>query len=143
MASGLFNNFKSGLMKGTFNLDTGGHTIKIALMGSGYTFSATQLYWGSTGVSSNEVPATGGYSAGGNTITSSVDGTTSTAKFLTAGDITWSSATITAYGAIIYDSTAASSPLIAWIDFGGAQSSSNGNFTISWTSQSNVIVSFT
>ena len=139
MASGLFNNFKTGLMKSTFNLHTGGHTIKIALMGSGYTYSATHVFWGDTGVSSNEASGTG-YTTGGATITSSVAGT-STAQFKTAGDITWSSSTITAYGALIYDSTASSSPLIAWIDFGGAQSSSNGNLTISWTSDSNVIVS--
>lgn len=140
MASGIYNVFKTGLMKGTFNLHTGGHTIKIALMGSGYTYSAAHAGWGTTGVSSNEVAAGNGYTAGGATITSSVGGTT-TATFNTGGDITWSNSTITAYGAIIYDDTDGTKSLIAWIDFGGAQSSSSGNFTISWTSQSNVIIS--
>ena len=137
MASGLFDVFKTGLMKGTFNVHTGGHAIKIALMGVGYSFNATtQSAW--TDISANEVTGVN-YSAGGTTITSSVALSSNTAQFKTAGDITWASSTITAYGAIIYDSTATGA-LIAWIDFGGAQSSSNGNFTISWTSQSNVIV---
>ena len=139
MASGIYDTFKSGLMKGTYNVNTGGHAIKIALMGVGYSFNAsTHALWAD--VSANE--ATGvNYSTGGTTITSSVDVSSNVARFKTSGDITWASSTITAYGAIIYDSTASSSPLIAWIDFGGGQSSSNGNFTISWTSQSNIIIS--
>jgi hypothetical protein len=127
-------------MKGIFNLHTGGHVIKIALMGQGYTYAATHVNWTDSGVSSNEIASGNGYTTGGATITTSVSGTTS-AAFNTSGDIVWSNSTISAYGAIIYDSTATNSPLIAWIDFGGVQSSSNGNFTISWTSQGNIIVS--
>jgi hypothetical protein len=149
MASGLYNSFKTGLMIGKFNLTS--DTIKVALMSSTYpaAFSASsQIKW--SDVSSYEISSsspTVGYITGGATITCSVAGT-STAQFDTtgtdgSGNCTWSSATITAYGAVIYDSSATNSPLIAWIDFGGIQSSTNGNFIVSWTSQSNVVVSMT
>ena len=148
MASGLYNSFKSGLMSKVFNLNAT-DVIKIALMGSGYpaAFNAgTGTIW--SDISSYETSSTVGYSTGGQAITCSVDGTTSTAKFKTtgtdgSGNATWSTATITAYGAVIYDVTAGNR-LIAWIDFGGVQSSSLGNFTVSWTgSASEVIVSIT
>jgi len=151
MASGLYNSFKSGLMKKVFNLDAT-DVINIALMNNSYpaAFSAgTGTVW--SDISTYEISAsapTVGYSTGGQAIVCSVDGTTSTAKFKTTGtdglgNATWSTATITAYGAVLYDVTA-SNRLIAWIDFGGAQSSSLGNFTVSWAGgASEVIVSIT
>jgi hypothetical protein len=138
MASLIYNTFKSGLMKGVYNLHTGGNTVKLALVNA-YTPVATHAVW--TDVSGDEVTGTG-YTSGGATVTTTVSGT-STANFNTSGDITWSSSTITATGGIIYDSTASGSPLIAYVDFSGTQSSSNGNFTVSWTAASDVIISLT
>ena len=128
-------------MKKVFNLHATDE-IRVALMKSTYNglFDATSQSW--SDISSYEITAGGGYDAGGAIMTTTVDGTTSTAKFLTDGDVTWSNATITAYGAVIYDVTAGNK-LIAWLYFGGAQSSSSGNFTVSWTSSSEVIVSIT
>lgn len=57
-------------------------------------------------------------------------------------DVTWSSSTITAaYAALYWDSgTPATSPLIAYVDFGGDQSSSNGNFTVAWDSTGILVI---
>ena len=54
---------------------------------------------------------------------------------LDADDQTWTSSTITARYAVVYDATPATNatkPLIGYVDFGSDQSSSNGNFTITW-----------
>ena len=137
MSSIIYNSFKSGLMNGTFNLGSGGDVLKVALL-IGYTANAAHTQF--SDVSSTEVSGTA-YTSGGKIITTVVDGTTSTAKIDTKGDVTWANSTITATGAVIYDTTAAGSPLICYIDFGGSQSTASGSFTLSWTGSSNVIVS--
>lgn len=118
--------FKQALLDGEmdFSSDTA-QTFKIAL----YTSSAT-LDAGTTAYSvTNEVSGTG-YSAGGNTLTISANPTTSgTTAFLDFADTTWSSATITARGALIYKS-GGSNPAVAVLDFGGDKTSTAGDFTI-------------
>ena len=132
----IYNGFKSGLMEAAFNLNAS-NTIKVALVNSLTPNASSQAVW--SDVSSTEVSGTG-YTAGGQTITTAVSVTGTTAYFTLSADVTWSSSTITATGAVIYDSTA-SNKLIAYVDFGGSQSSSNGNFTVSWSSQSYQIIS--
>lgn len=82
----------------------------------------------------NPTEASGtGYTAGGVVLSSKTSTASGTTVTLSAANVTWSSSTITAAGAIIYDNTPASNkPLLAYVDFGGSQSSSNGNFTITW-----------
>ena len=101
-------------------------TFKIAL----YTSSAT-LGAGTTAyTTSNECPSTGNYSAGGNTLTvSQVPTSTGTTAFLDFADTTWSNATITANGALIYNSTQ-SNKAVAVLAFGGDKTSTAGDFTI-------------
>ena len=101
-------------------------TFKIAL----YTSSAT-LGAGTTAyTTSNECPSTGNYSAGGNTLTvSQVPTSTGTTAFLDFADTTWSNATITANGALIYNSTQ-SDKAVAVLAFGGDKTSTAGDFTI-------------
>ena len=101
-------------------------TFKIAL----YTSSAT-LGAGTTAyTTSNEVPSTGNYSAGGNTLSvSQVPTSTGTTAFLDFADTTWSNATITANGALIYNSTQ-SDKAVAVLAFGGDKTSTAGDFTI-------------
>ncbi len=68
--------------------------------------------------------------------TSTYDGTNNVIV-LDAADVTWSSSTITARYAVVYDdtpATAGTKPLIGYVDFGSDQSSTNGNFTITWDS---------
>ena len=121
----------AAMANGSINWTT--DTIKVALCTSAYTpdQDAHDFFNDVT----NEVTGTG-YTAGGATLgskTSAYTGGTNTTA-LDAADTTWSASTITARYAIIYKSTgtAATSPLIGWVDFGADVVSSAGNFTITW-----------
>ena len=130
MASGVYNQFKYQSLKKLIDLSA--DTIKVALLDSSHAFDADNSNWSS--VSANEVSGAG-YSAGGNTLASlslTQDDSNDRAKW-DADDSTWSSATITAAHAVIYDDTATGDPLICSIDFGGNQSVAGGDFTIAWS----------
>ena len=100
-------------------------TFKIALYTSSATLDATTTAYTVT----NEVSGTG-YSAGGNTLTVSQTPTsTSTTAWLDFADTTWTSSTITANGALIYNDTQ-SDKAVAVLAFGGDKTSTNGDFTI-------------
>ncbi len=116
------NSFKTELLGGTHDLDT--DTIKIALFTSSATLGASTTAYST----SNEVSGTG-YTAGGNTLAGaaiSLSGSTAIVDFT---DTTWSSATITARGALIYNSSKADRA-IAVLDFSSDKSSTNGDFTV-------------
>ena len=131
MASFIYNEFKADLMGGAVDLDTSGDTIRVALMGTGHSASAAaNVNW--TSVSANELANGSGYTTGGATLA----GQAVTEAATTAWDGTdtaWTSATFSAYYAVIYDTTNTNS-LIASIDFGGVQTVSSGTFTIQWHS---------
>ncbi len=116
------SSFKGEVLGGTHDLDT--DTIKIALYTSAATLDATTTVYSTT----NEVVGTG-YSAGGNTLagaTISVSGTTAIVDFT---DSSWTTATITARGALIYNSSKADKA-IAVLDFGADKTSTAGTFTV-------------
>ena len=122
------SSFKQELLGGVHDLDT--HTLKIALIKSsmsGTYGAATANYSDVTG---NSDEATGtNYSAGGQNLDSgtiALSGTTATVDF---ADEVFSNLTITARGAIIYNSSA-SNKAIAVFDFGGDVSATSGDFTI-------------
>ena len=100
-------------------------TFKIALYTSSATLDATTTAYSTT----NEVATGGGYSAGGNTLTTIAPTSSGTTAFLDFNDTTWSTSTITANGALIYNSTQ-SNRAVAVLAFGSDKSSSGGNFTI-------------
>ena len=100
-------------------------TFKIALYTSSATLGATTTAYATT----NEVSGTG-YTAGGNTLTVAQTPTsTSTTAWLDFSDTTWSSSTITANGALIYNATN-SNKAVAVLAFGGDKTSTNGDFTV-------------
>lgn len=104
---------------------TGADTFKIALFTSAATLSAATTTYSTT----NEVSGTG-YTAGGNTLTiSQAPTSTSTTAWLDFADSTWSAATITANGALIYNSTQGDRA-VAVLAFGGDKTSTAGDFTI-------------
>lgn len=104
---------------------TGADTFKIALFTSAATLSAATTTYSTT----NEVSGTG-YTAGGKTLTiSQAPTSTSTTAWLDFADSTWSAATITANGALIYNSTQGNRA-VAVLAFGGAKTSTAGDFTI-------------
>jgi hypothetical protein len=134
MPSKLYGNFLLKALNKEVDFDT--DTIKVALLSSSYTPDQDAHDYFND-VSTYEVSGTG-YTSGGATLaskTATYDSATNVIV-LDAADTTWSSSTITARYAVIYDSTGTSSTsaLIGYVDFGSDQSSTNGNFTITWDS---------
>ena len=134
ITSAICTSFKKELLEGLMDFNaTSGSTFKIALIKanasqSGTYSAATTNYSDVTG-NSDELPATGGYSTGGNTLTN-IDPTTSgTTAFVDFADTTWTSATFTTRGCIIYN-TSQSNKAVMVIDFGADFSVSGGTFQI-------------
>jgi hypothetical protein len=135
MADVIYNSFKKKIMDGSIDLDT--DTIKVVLVTSSYTPNIdTHTQYSHI---TNQVTGTG-YTAGGATLANksvAVDTTNDRAKF-DADDTTWTTASITARGAIIYKyvdnagSPDDTSPLICYKDFGADVTSTNADFTIKW-----------
>jgi len=120
--------FKQALLDGEmdFSSDTA-QSYKIAL----YTSSASLDAATAAYTTSNEVSGTG-YSAGGNTLSISTNPTTGgTTAFLSFATTTWTTATITAAGALIYQA-GGSTPAVAVLDFGGDKTSTAGDFQITF-----------
>ena len=133
MPSKLYGQFLSQALNKEIDWDT--DTIKVALLSNAYTPDQDAHNY-LDDVVANEVSGTG-YTAGGNTLANKTNSYNSSTNVITldADDTTWSSSTITARYAVIYDAspaTNATKPLIGYVDFGSDQSSSNGNFTITW-----------
>jgi hypothetical protein len=126
ISQALCTSFKVELLTATHNFTTlTGDVFKIALYTSSATLNASTTAYTTT----DEVPSTGNYSAGGNTLTNVTPFSSGTTAFTDFDDTTWSSATITARGALIYNSSK-SNRAVAVLDFGGDKSSTSGNFTI-------------
>ena len=123
----MVTSFKVGVLDGTFDFSSGtSQVFKIALFTSAATLDATTTAYSVT----NEVSGTG-YSAGGNTLTiSQVPTSTGTTAFLDFADTTWSNASITARGALIYLADGVTNPAVAVLDFGSDKTSTDGDFTI-------------
>jgi hypothetical protein len=118
--------FKKELLEAKHNfLNSGGNTFRLALYTNSSSFTAATTAYTST----NEVSGTN-YTAKGNSLTR-VDPTTSGTTALTDfADTTWSSATITARGALLYNDSASGDPTCLVLDFGADKSSSSGDFTV-------------
>jgi hypothetical protein len=119
--------FKVELMRGVHNFTTStGNTFKLALYNNSASFTAATTAY----TSSNEVAASGSYVAGGGALTNVTPSSTGTTAFTDFADLSFTSATITAFGALIYNDTAAGDPSVCVLDFGGAKTSTSGTFTI-------------
>ena len=117
--------FKQELMEGVHDFTT--HTFKIALFTSTATLDATTTAYSTT----NEVSGTG-YTAGGEdlTVTGGAVSISGTTAFIDFTDVSWTSATITARGALIYNSSVGGNPAVAVLDFGSDKISTDGTFTV-------------
>jgi hypothetical protein len=119
--------FKVELMRAVHNFTTStGNTFKLALYDNSASFTAATTAYTAT----NEVANSGSYSAGGGTLTNVTPTSTGTTAFTDFADLSFTTATITAYGALIYNDTAAGDPTVCVLDFGGAKTSTSGTFTI-------------
>lgn len=126
ISQAMCTSFKVDLLAGTQDFDT--DTFKVAL----YTSSASLDAATTAYTTSGEVPSTGNYTAGGNTLTVSVTPTsTGTTAFISFANTTWVASTITARGALIYNSSK-SNKAVAVLDFGFDKVSTDGDFTINW-----------
>lgn len=122
ISQALCTSFKQELLTGTHIFGT--DTFKLALYVSTANLGANTTSYTTSG----EVAAGGAYSTGGVTLTAnvSVSGTTAIVDF---NDVSWTSSTITARGALIYNNSK-SDKAVAVLDFGSDKSSSSGTFTI-------------
>lgn len=117
-----YHNFGTTVTRGS----TAADTFKIALYTSSATLDAATTVYSGT----NEVANGNGYTTGGNTLSiSQVPTSTSTTAWLDFADTTWSAATITANGALIYNDTQGDRA-VAVLAFGGDKTSTAGDFTI-------------
>ena len=118
--------FKVELMTATHNFtNSTGDDFKIAMYDNSASFTAATTAYTAT----NEVSGAG-YVAKGNTLVNVTPTSTSTTAFTDFGDSTWSTSTITARGAMIFNDTAVGDPSVVILDFGSDKSSSAGDFTI-------------
>jgi|SRR5210317_376063 len=119
--------FKQELMVGTHNFTTStGDTFKLALYDNNASFTAATTAYTAT----NEVGDSGSYAAGGGSLTNVTPTTSGTTALTDFADLEFTSATITARGALIYNSTASGDPTVAVLDFGADKTSTTGTFTI-------------
>jgi len=118
--------FKKELLTATHDFTAStGSTFKLALYTNSASFTAATTAYTAT----NEVSGTG-YSAGGGTLTNVTPTSSGTTGLTDFDDLTFSTATITARGALIYNDTAAGDPSVVVLDFGGDKTSTAGDFTI-------------
>ena len=122
--------FKDQILEAVHDFrSSGGDVFKLALYSSAATLDATTTAY----TSSNEVANSGTYAAGGGSLTNISPTTSGTTAFADFDDISFTSATINARGALIYNSTPThtyTNPSVVVLDFGGDKISTSGTFTI-------------
>ena len=118
--------FKKELLEGVHNFkNSGGSTFNIALYTSSATLGASTTAYSTT----NEVSGTG-YTAKGTTLTRVDPSTSGTTALTDFADASFSNATITANGALIFNDSASNDAAVAVLAFGGDKTSTAGTFTI-------------
>jgi len=119
--------FKQELLTGTHNFTAStGDTFKLALYDNNASFTAATTAY----TTSNEVSASGTYSAGGGTLTNVTPTTSGTTAFTDFADLSFTSATITARGALIYNDDDSGDASVIVLDFGADKTSTAGTFSI-------------
>lgn len=119
--------FKKELMTATHDFTAASNVFKLALYTSSATLGASTTAYTAT----NEVSGTG-YTAKGEFLTSVTPTSSGTTALTDFNDLTFSTATITARGALIYNEAATGDPSVCVLDFGSDKTSTAGDFTISF-----------
>ncbi len=128
ITTAMCNSFKQELLGGVHDLDT--NTLKIALIKASPTGTYGAATTNYSDVTGNSDEATGtNYTTGGNTLAGATISLDSSTAIIDFTDTTWASATVSADGCIIYN-TSQSNKAIATIDFGGTKTSTNGDFVV-------------
>ena len=122
--------FKKELLEGKHDFTNGQDVYKLALYTNSASFTAATTAY----TTSNEVSASGSYSAGGGALTNVTPTTSGTTAFTDFADKTYTSATITARGALIYNTQtgggSGTTNSVVVLDFGSDKSSTSGDFQI-------------
>jgi hypothetical protein len=129
ITSAICTSFKVEILKAVHNFTaTSGNTFNIAL----YTSSASLGAATTAYTTSNEITNTSGsaYTAKGKALTSVTPVASSTTAVCDFSDISWTSASFTARGCMIFNDSASGDPSVCCIDFGGDKTATNGTFTI-------------
>ena len=140
ITSAICTSFKQEILVGTHNFTaTSGNTFKIALFTSDASLGASTTAYST----SNEITNSSGtaYTAGGATLTSVTPTTSGTTAICDFSDVSYTSASFTANGALIYNDDQ-SDKAVAVIAFGGDKTVSSGTFTIQFptAAASNAII---
>ena len=126
ISQAMCTSFKKAILDG--EMDFSGNTsdtFKIALYTSSASLGAGTTAYATT----NEISGTG-YTAGGNSLTLVAPSTSGTTALLDFADVTWTSATVTARGALIYRNSGSGTPAVAVLNFGADKVSTAGDFAI-------------
>ena len=133
MAEGVYNREKANLLNKLVDHSNGGDTFKIILLDNSHSFDPDDNVL--SDISTNEIGGSGtGYTTGGETLANQAvtqDDSNDRAVW-SADDVQWTTATFTAYHAVIYDDTLAGDDLVGSFDFGGAKTVTGGTFTIAF-----------
>ena len=127
MASGIYERFKANLMNKIVDLEA--DSLIVMLMDTNHAFTATHNVVGD--VDANELATAGGYTQKTEALANGAVTQAATTKF-DADDSVWTSATFSAFHAVVYDDTVGTDDLVFSIDFGGEQQVTAGTFTIQW-----------
>ena len=126
ISQALCTSFKKELMTAPHNFtNSSGNTFKLALFTSSASLGAATTAYST----SNEASGTN-YTAGGAALTNVTPTTSGTTALTDFSDLTFSTATVTANGALIYNDSASGDPAVAVLAFGGDKTSTAGDFTI-------------
>ena len=129
ITSAICSSFKQELLQGKHSFESsGGHTFKIALFTSSATLGASTTDYST----SNEITNTSGtaYTAGGATLTSVTPAASSTTAVCDFSDVSYTDATFTANGCLIFNDSASGDPAVCAIAFGSDKTVTSGTFTI-------------
>jgi hypothetical protein len=125
ISQAMCTSFKKELMTATHNFTTGANSFKLALYTSSASLGAATTAYSTTAEASGT-----NYTAGGAALTNVTPTTSGTTAFTDFADLTFSNATVTANGAVIYNDTAAGDPAVVVLAFGADKTSTAGDFTI-------------
>ena len=129
ITSAICTSFKVEILKAVHNFTaSSGNTFNIALYDSGASLGASTTAY----TTSEEITNTSGsaYSAKGKALTSVTPVASSTTAVCDFSDISWTSASFTARGCMIFNDSASGDPSVCCIDFGGDKTATNGTFTV-------------
>ena len=121
------NSFKAQLLDGDHDFSAaGGDVFKLALYTSAATLNATTTVYTST----NEVTATGQYTAGGGVLAGQTVSLDTATGIVTFSDLSFTGVTLSALGAVIYNTSFGSNAAVCVLDFGAVKTATSGTFTI-------------